>query len=369
MSLFLIDAEKEWKTGQKQTFFIARELKKRGYSFLLVAQPESCLHHKALEEELPVLPLKMGFTARVFLAREMKKHNCLVAHFDDGCGFRAGAAASQMAHVPLRILSTRKASFQRNFFSWRRYRKGIDRIVAPSEGVRMMLMRRGLEARLIEIIPCGVDFSPFEKAYSSNYFHREFSVETDKYLVGILSHLPDEAAHYHLLHTARILREFTERIKVIVISDGPLNIDLRTQTRELDGGSMIYILGLRQHLPHILSSLDVFVISSFPRGLGNSLLDAMASRIPVIVEKAEDIPHLIIHGETGLFVPPGDSSYLASTILALFKNRELASRLGERGYEFVKKNYSARSMAERVISLYEREAERKKISLAQMPVV
>lgn len=84
-----------------------------------------------------------------------------------------------------------------------------------------------------------------------------------------------------------------------------------------------------------------------------------------MIERALDIPNLIVHGETGVLVPPGDSSYLASAILALFKNRELAKRLGQKGYEFVQKRYSAQSMARNIVDLYERESEKGNIQLAK----
>ena len=68
MSLFHIDAGREWRGGQRQALFLARELRKKGYPFQLVVQPESPLHAKAAEDGLPVLPIAHEERARSLVA-------------------------------------------------------------------------------------------------------------------------------------------------------------------------------------------------------------------------------------------------------------------------------------------------------------
>ncbi|HHF52365.1 MAG TPA: hypothetical protein ENL46_06760, partial [Candidatus Aminicenantes bacterium] len=79
MSLFQIDSGKEWRGGQRQSLFLVRELKRKGYPCRFYVQPDRPLYKKAEEEGLPVFPLRIRSEASIIsalrLARHMKKAN------------------------------------------------------------------------------------------------------------------------------------------------------------------------------------------------------------------------------------------------------------------------------------------------------
>jgi glycosyltransferase involved in cell wall biosynthesis len=131
----------------------------------------------------------------------------------------------------------------------------------------------------------------------------------------------------------------------------------------LDVEDIVFFLGFREDIPKILTSLDLFVLSSYLEGMGSSLLDAMACRLPVVATKVGGIPEVVIHGETGLLVPPRNPSALARAILKLYNNKDLASRLGQKGYELVHRKFSAEAMADKVLRLYEKIGLRKWIKI------
>jgi len=178
-----------------------------------------------------------------------------------------------------------------------------------------------------------------------------------------VAHLADHKGHRYLIQAMKALKEYTEKIKVIIVGGGPLRLELDKQARELQVKEFVYFLGFREDIPQILSSLDLFVLSSYLEGMGSSLLDAMAARLPVVATKTGGIPEVVIHRKTGLLVPPRNPSSLAKAILKLYKDRDLASRLGQKGYEVVHKKFSAEAMAKKIIDLYERIAERKSLNL------
>ncbi len=372
MSLFQIDAGKEWRGGQRQSFFLAKELKRRGLPFFFIVQPESPLHQKACEAELPVLPFKMrnefDLPAILRLAWAMKRKKCLLVHFHDAHSAAVGSVAASLAKVPFRII-TRRVDFplKKNYFSRRKYMKNIDVIIAISEGVKKVLVEGGVDPENVEVISSGIDFSSFEEdslaLTSKDYLHREFSFEVDDYLVGIVAHLADHKGHQYLIQATKILKQQAPKIKTIIVGEGPLSMELDRQAKELDVEDIVFFLGFRKDIPKILSSLDLFVLSSHLEGMGSSILDAMASRLPVVATKVGGIPEVVINGETGLLVPPRNPSALARAILRLYSDETLASRLGQKGYELVHRKFSAEAMADKVVRLYEKIGLRKWIKI------
>lgn len=364
MSLFHIDAGTEWRGGQRQSLFLVRELIKRGYPVEFVVQPGSPLEDKAVEAGLPVLPLRMRSEfdpLAVFrLARRMKKSRCRLAHFHDAHGLAVGSAAARRAGVPLRIIS-RRVDFPVK--SRRKYTQEIDAIIAISEGVRKVLLASGIPPSLVQVIPSGIDFSPFEGVEPRDFLRREFSFAADEYLVGIVAALEDHKGHTYLLQASKIVKEQAPKVRFIVVGTGSLKMELDRQTRELGVEDIVFFLGFREDVPRILASLDAFVLSSHHEGMGSSLLDAMASRLPVVATQAGGIPEVVMNNETGLLVPPRDPEALAQAILQLYRDRPLADRLARRGLEVVRRKFSAEAMAEKVIELYQQLAARKGIRL------
>lgn len=368
MSLFHIDAGKEWRGGQRQSLFLVRELRKKGYRVVFVVQPGSPLERRAGEAGLPVFRLSMRSEADVFaawkLSRAMRKQHCRLVHFHDAHGLAVGALAARWARVPLRIIS-RRVDFPLpgNALSRRKYMKDVDAVIAISEGVKKVLLDAGVPWSLIHVIPSGIDFAPFWEERDRGYLRRELSFSADDYLVGIVAALEDHKGHIDLIRAARILKDAADRIRIIVVGAGSLRLTLDRQARDLGVEDIVFFLGFREDIPRILASLDLFVLCSHLEGMGSSLLDAMASRLPIVATKTGGIPEVVTHDVTGLLVPPHDPESLAAAILALYGDRSRAVRLAEKGFETVRSKYSAEAMAEKVIVLYEACAARKRVSL------
>jgi glycosyltransferase involved in cell wall biosynthesis len=368
LSLFQIDAGKEWRGGQRQSLFLALELQKKSYPFKLYVQPGSPLHKKSLEVDLPAIPLKMrsetDALAILRLANRMKRHKCRLVHCHDAHSVAVGSAAASLAKVPIRVIS-RNVDFpiRKNFLSQLKYTKNIDVIIAVSKGIKKVLVDGGIDPALVKVIPDGIDYTPFEEATSSQYLRRELSFGPDDFLVGIVAHLADHKGHKYLIKATEILKERAPHIRVIIVGEGPLRMELDKLVKQTHVEDIVFFLGFREDVPQILASLDLFVLSSHLEGMGSSIMDAMASRLPVVATKTGGIPEVVVNNETGLLVPPKSPTALAKAILKLYEDRELGKRLGQKGYDVVHQKFSAEAMAGKVIQEYERIARKKKLGL------
>jgi glycosyltransferase involved in cell wall biosynthesis len=364
LSLFHIDAGRAWGATERQAFELAREIRKRGFASRFVVQPESPLHKNATAEGLPVLPLNMpggrSFWSSLRLASAMRREGCILVHFHDAPGLAVGAAAASRAKVPIRVLSRLPDPATR---SGAVSMKSIDAVIAGSEGVKNVLVRSGLPEQSVEVIPSGIDFSPYDTIKARDFLRKEFSFAPDDFLVGVVAGLEDPRSCQEVANAARIISEHAPKARVIVLGEGALRLEPDKTKDDPPGDNVFYYLGFRDHFPQVLASLDVFVTTLPLIGFGVGLLDAMASRVPVVAVQAGGAAEAIVHRETGLVVPAWDPRSLADAVLKLYLDRSLAARLAQRGGEAVREKYSVEAMARKTIELYDRLALRKGVKL------
>lgn len=368
LSLFQIDAGKGWRGGQRQSLLLCQLLLQQNYPCFLVAQPGSPLAIKAREEGVPIITLRMrgevDLWAAARLAFILKRKKCQLIHYHDAHAVMLGAVASRLAKIPLRVL-TRRVDFplNENFISRWKYQKNIDAFIAVSNGVRDVLVEGGIEKEKIYVVPDGIDFTPYEKSQEKGVLRRELNFAPDDYVVGIVAHLADHKGHKYLIEAMSLLKDKLPKVRLIIVGEGPLKLDLSRQVKSFNLEDVVFFLGFREDIPRILASLDLFVLSSHMEGLGSSLLEAMATRLPVVATRVGGIPDVVIHGETGLLVPPRNPVALAEAIMDMYSNRERATQMGQKGYEVVHQKFSAEAMASRVIEVYKRLFKEKKMGM------
>ena len=367
MSLFQIDAEGEWKGERSRSFFIAKELARRGYPFQFVVQPDSSLQKRASEAGLPVLPIKISsrgnFLSVLRLFRVMKKEKCRLVHFHDDTSLAVGSAAASFSKVTLRVASGPEDSRKKSNLFRQKYIKDIDAIIASSEGVERDFVDGGLESHLIEVIPFGMDFSPYQDNAAKDYLGQELALNPNDFLVGIVAPLGDQKMIKYLIRATRYLRDHSSRIKVVILGGGQLSMDLEKEFNEIEGEELVFFLGYKDDSPRVFNSLDVFVCAAGLESLNRGLVEAMICRLPVVFTRVGEIPEAVKHRKTGLIVSPRSPKILANAVIRLFEDRELAASLGQKAYEFVFAQFSAEAMASRTIDMYESLAKKRGVRL------
>jgi len=102
----------------------------------------------------------------------------------------------------------------------------------------------------------------------------------------------------------------------------------------------------------LLQAMDLFVLPSLSEGLPVSVLEAMAAGRPVVATDVGGNREGIVDGRTGFLVPPGDSSALASRMITLLANSDLAHGYGAEGRSRVCQHFSLERMVRAYETLY-----------------
>lgn len=114
----------------------------------------------------------------------------------------------------------------------------------------------------------------------------------------------------------------------------------------------LQFLGETDDVPSRLRGLDIFVVSSVREGTTTTAIEAMACGLPVVATAVGGVPDVVIDGETGLLVPPGDAEAMAAAILTLVGDASLRERFGAAGRLRAEALFSSTNYLDRIDAAY-----------------
>lgn len=351
-----VDSERPWRGGERQVLELMRRQRRRGDDPHLAAPGDSALFARARAESFPVHAVAMRGTWDVLAVAALARlHRALrpdIVHWHAARAHALGTLAASIAPVRARILS-RRVDFpvRRSLGSRILYARPIDAIAAISEGVRDALIRSGVDAARIRVIPSGIDLAPFDEPFDRAAIRGRLGLaETDVLALQVAALAPHKSQTTLLQAMARI-RSRHPNLRVWIAGEGPLRTSLAHEHATLELGESVRFLGFREDVTDLLRAADLFVISSYLEGLGTSILDAMAAGLPVVATRVGGIPEAVVDGETGVLVPPSDPQALGEALSALAGDPERRARLGVEGRRRAR-GFSADRTEERTRSLY-----------------
>jgi glycosyltransferase involved in cell wall biosynthesis len=127
---------------------------------------------------------------------------------------------------------------------------------------------------------------------------------------------------------------------------------LKTLCGELGVADRVRFLGQRSDVPELLRAADCVILPSTAEGLPLSLIEAQASKVPVLAAPTAGIPEIIAHGKTGFLVAADDSAGYADKLHCLLDNRSLSAQIAETAYSAVVQEYSWKTYIERIWGVY-----------------
>jgi glycosyltransferase involved in cell wall biosynthesis len=350
-----IDSAITWRGGQQQVLYLAEKLK--DYTSIIACPPQSPLASKAKAIGLRVLPVQMHGEWDLFAVYELRKiirnNSIKIVHLHSPHAQALGLLAAKSVGN-CKVVLSRRVDFpiRKNILSRLKY-LNVDRVIAISERVKKVLVADGLPEEKIDVVYSGVDIERFQNV-TGDCFISELGPDKDKIRIGNIAALAWHKDHRTLIQSARIVVDEFPGAIFLIVGEGPLRTEIEILIKKLNLEEKVKLLGFRQDIPEILCVLHLFVLSSSWEGLGTSLLDAFASRVPVVATNVGGIPEIVKDGVNGILVPPGNPDALARAIISILNNRNLGSRMAEEAFRLVKEKFSVERMAEETKKIYDR---------------
>ena len=146
----------------------------------------------------------------------------------------------------------------------------------------------------------------------------------------------------------------SEKLRLIMVGDGPLRHESLAILEAAGLAQLAWLPGERSDMPDIMRGLDCFVLPSLGEGISNTILEAMASGLPIIATHVGGNPELVQEGRTGKLVPAADPDALAQAIIDLALSPEIARAMGSAGRKRIEAQFSMKAMVGSYQQIYDR---------------
>lgn len=240
------------------------------------------------------------------------------------------------------------------------YRLGarvVDGVVAVSDDVADAFRRetRSPASRLAVVLN-GVDVDRFPADVDREAVRADLGVAPGDHLMIAVATFKEQKGHRFLVDAVASVAPAFGDLRIALVGSGALEADVRTRVGGAGLADRFVFAGSRRDVPALLAAADSFVLPSLWEGFSVALLEAMASRLPIVATAVSGTTQVMTDGETGWLVPPGDADALAAAIKELLSDPAHADVLAGAARERVEEAFGARRQAAAYAELYRRRA-------------
>jgi len=257
------------------------------------------------------------------------------------------------AYLPILPESISEAAFKAYLSPFYR---ACDLIIIPSESMRKVLEEQfGLIAP-VEIIPNGVDLTPYRKG-NKPIDRTLFGFSTNNVISTYVGRLSPEKNLSLLIRAFYGVAMTYDHVRLLIVGDGPERENLEAQVKHMNIESKVHFTGMVEYIdiPAHLAACDIFVTPSIAETFGLSTIEAMAAGLPVLGVDAPGSRDIIEDGVTGL-TTPDDVAVFTAKLTLLSTDHELRKKMGKQAL-LLSKKYDIQTTTGTLLGHYERLVE------------
>jgi len=151
----------------------------------------------------------------------------------------------------------------------------------------------------------------------------------------------------------QVVPDGARRLRLVMIGDGPLKEQVRGVIEEGGAAGLAWLPGERDDVPRIMRGLDLFVLPSISEGVSNTVLEAMASGLPMVATRVGGNPELIEADVTGTLVPRNDAESMARVMRTYVDSAELRRRHGSEARRAAERRFGMDAMVNAYMAIYD----------------
>ncbi len=225
--------------------------------------------------------------------------------------------------------------------------------VAVSDHLREQLLQQGFRETSLHRIYNGLEVARYGQSRTGVLRH-ELGLPMSARLVGTVANLRATKGYPFLAEAARDVCDRFPDVHFVAVGEKDKQVfpALERRLHELGIADRFHLLGFRADVPATLSELDVFVLASTSEGFSISTIEAMASKLPIVVTRCGGPEEIVEPEMTGLMVPAADSGALAKAITTLLEDPARGAAMAARAQIAARERFSITSMVAQYERLY-----------------
>ncbi len=204
----------------------------------------------------------------------------------------------------------------------------------------------------------GVDTTRFHpRAEVRNIGPAGFASEDD-FVIGSVGRMAEVKDYPNLVRAFLRLLEIDsgarQHARLVIVGDGVSREACLNLLRDASAEHLAWLPGERADVAELMREMDLFVLPSLGEGISNTILEAMASGLPIVATRVGGNPELVEDGHTGTLVPVADTESLTQALLNYFRDGSMRKAHGAAGLEKIEAQFSIPAMARDYIAVYEK---------------
>jgi glycosyltransferase involved in cell wall biosynthesis len=336
---------KKWGGGEKWTYDMATRLAERGHVVVVVTNRESELHNRL--GGFGVKLLQVGVSNLSFLnpvkillvCRFLKRERIDTIVLNLSSDVKLAGVAAKLAGVKKILYARGIAKTVKNTMVNRiLFQKILTGVIANSNATRKVILGSShlIPKEKIVVNYLGIDLLQYDKSESRPVYQRV----GNELILGTAGRMVPQKNQKFLIDAAKQLQQRGIEFKLLLAGTGKLWNFLEDYTAASGLSEKIVFLGFVNNIKSFMETIDIFLLSSAWEGFGYVLVEAMASRKPVVSLNSSSEPEIVRHRHSGFIIDGNELDQYVQAILQFEKNRDLIFEFGDRGRKIVEEKFT-----------------------------
>ena len=357
MRILHVSTALSWRGGEQQLTYLIESLKSMD-----IDQMVFCPHGSAIEQYCKDFNIAhysfYRSNLKLILAHSMMSachaNGINVIHTHDSHSHTLAVLASTVYGCSVPIVVSKRTAFpmKAGFFSRHKYNHpSIARILCVSDRVQNEVAKVMYKNEKLTTVYSGVELRRFMQKEKPTLSLESFGDNLARPFIGNVSALSNEKDFFTFVDTAEAYYKKGRVGTFFVVGEGVFRMKLERYIQQKGLTKKVILTGFQKNVPMVMKQLDCFLFTSKLEGLGTSILDAMASKVPVVATKTGGIPELVLDRQTGLLVSVKDFEAMADSIIRILDDEKLRAHLIEEAFRHVRK-FTKEKMAVQTVNEY-----------------
>ncbi len=355
-----------WGGLEIQALDEALLIAEKGHHPTFACLPGTPLFREATDRKLAVIPLKVAgyFHPRAIwtLRQFLDQGNIDLVHSQLSKDIATVVPALRLCQRPIPLILSRRMGSgisKKDLFHRFTYSR-VARVLAISSVIRENVARTTpVASERIITVHHGVDLKLFSVNNETRVrLRKEFGIAENTIVVGFVGRFSPGKGHEELLNAAASLNTRFTNLRFVIVGKAShgeerYEHEIKALSHSLGLDKLTMFTGFRTDIPEIMSVFDLFCFPSHAEAFGAVLVEAMAMKLPVVASKSDGVLDIVVGGETGLLVPPKDSTSLAEALTRLIEDPEMRENMGRAGRARAERMFSRESLGKTLLQIYE----------------